>query len=79
MVHEAGGCWMYFDKLAPLEEEDPKKKAAAKGKALVEEIKPAFGKAWINLKSLQNIGVTEFEQRFLIQTCNSKGETEDVE
>lgn len=47
-------CYLYLEKLPPAEEEDPKgKKAPAKGKAPVEEIKPVFGIAEVDLTPLQ--------------------------
>lgn len=39
-----------FDKLPPPEDEDPKaKKPAAKSKVPVEELKPVYGQAWMDL------------------------------
>jgi hypothetical protein len=53
MVNENKGCWIYVDKLPPPEEEDPKKtKAPPKGKAPVEELKPVYGKAWVDFTLL---------------------------
>ena len=49
-VHESEGAWLYFDKLPPVEEEDPKKKVPVKGKVNVEETKPTHGRVWINFK-----------------------------
>ena len=59
IIHsEKGGCWLYFDKLPPPEEEDPKKaKAAPKGKAPVEELKPTYGRVWIDMRDLKTVGV----------------------
>jgi hypothetical protein len=57
IINENKGCWLYLEKLPPPEEEDPKKaggKAAPKGKAPVEEIKPVFGVAWIDLTRFQH-------------------------
>lgn len=58
-LNEHQGCWLYFDKLPPPEEEDPKKagaKGAPKGKVSVEEIKPVHGKVWLDLTDLQSPG-----------------------
>lgn len=78
LVNDKGGCWLYLDKLPPPEEEDPKKaKAAPKGKVPTEELKPAYGRVWVNLKDLQSNA--SFEQRFLVKTYHpSKGESEAV-
>ena len=68
-VHEAEGAWLYFDKLPPAEEEDPKKKAPVKGKVNVEETKPTHGKVWINFKSFQKGDfATTYETRSLVST-----------
>lgn len=61
-VNESHGCWLYFDKLPPPEDEDPKKKPTAKGKANVEEIKPVHGRVWIDLTPLLNPGVKSTPQ-----------------
>lgn len=54
MINEKNGCWLYFEKLPPPEEEDPKKaKAPAKGKAQIEEMKPVYGVAWVDFTALQ--------------------------
>lgn len=59
-VSKDKGCWIKFNKLTPPEEEitDPKAAAAKKvpskaGKgAAVEDMKPIFGMAWLNLEDL---------------------------
>lgn len=58
MVNEKFGCWLYFDKLPPPEEEDPKKAKApaAKGKVPIEELKPTFGKTWVDFTWLRYPG-----------------------
>lgn len=58
MINVDGGCFLYFDKLPPPEDEDPKKAkgAPAKGKVPVEEMKPLYGKAWVDFGTLQNPG-----------------------
>lgn len=52
MVNEYGGCWLYFNKLPPPEEEDPKKAKAAKSKVPIEEMKPTYGRTWIDFTIL---------------------------
>ena len=61
------GCWIRFGKCPPPEEEiiDPKAAAAKKappkgGKGgSVEDLKPTFGRAWINFEDLLNPGAIE--------------------
>jgi len=66
-VSDHFGCWIYLDKIIPKEEEPvvaaggaKKPPPAAKGKASLptEEIKPTFGKAWIDLTPLMHPGAT---------------------
>ena len=59
LVNEKGGCWVYLDKLPPVEEEDPKKaKAPPKGgKVPTEELKPVYGRAWVNLVTFREPGM----------------------
>lgn len=52
-INENEGCWLYLDKLPPVEEEDPKKKAPAKAKGQVEELKPVFARTWIDFSTLK--------------------------
>jgi len=72
-VNEDGGCWLYFEKLPPPEEDDPKKKAPPKGKAPVEELKPVKGKAWVDLIPFQWPGGASSTQRSLIETVHPEG------
>lgn len=68
------GCWVVFKKLTPPEEEitDPKaaaaKKApAAKGKGgAIEDLKPVFGRAWLNFEDLLQPGAIETKQRLFL-------------
>ena len=67
-----GGCWLRFMKLPPVADAgDAGKKAPAKGKgAAGDEIKPTFGRAWVDFKQLrENAGATEFSQRVFLETC----------
>ena len=59
-VCDSKGCWVYFDKIVPHEEEEkdaptggkkPPAKAPPKGKpqTTTEEAKPTHGRAWLNL------------------------------
>jgi predicted Zn-dependent protease len=70
------------------EVEDPKaKKAPPKGKnQAIEESRPIFGKAWISLAELNQLGATKTKQRVYLQTCppmvkktNEDGTEEEVE
>lgn len=75
-VTDHHGCWIYLDKIVPKEEETVNATGAgakkppppAKGKAAVptEEIKPTFGKAWIDLTPLMYPGATTLSQRIFI-------------
>ena len=76
------GCWVYFDKVVPHEEEAEatapaggKKapaKAPAKGKAQTpaEDAKPTHGRAWLNLTPLLQPGVKQVTQRAFLQQCS---------
>lgn len=65
------GCWVYFDKLVPKEEDavtqqatSQKKTAPSKGKPTgvpVEEAKPVFARAWLDLTPLLHPGGTHVE------------------
>ena len=66
-------------KLPPPEDQpvDPKAAAGAKGApakgapkgGVVVELKPSFGRAWINLESLMQPGAVEVKQRVFVETC----------
>ena len=64
-VKEDGGAWLLFSKLpvqepAAAEEAKGGKKAPAKGKAAAtEEIKPVYGKVWVDLGDLSSPGAKE--------------------
>jgi hypothetical protein len=71
MVNNEKGCWLKFNRVPPPEEEitDPKaaaaqKKAApakgAKG-APIEDLKPTFGRAWVNFEDLLHPGALEIK------------------
>jgi len=76
-VTDQNGCWIYLDRIVPKEEEPvaaaagAKKPPAppAKGKVSLptEELKPTFGKAWINLTQLMHPGATTLTQRVFVQ------------
>jgi hypothetical protein len=81
-VCDQKGCWVYFDKVVPREEEtsasiDPKaKKPAAKASKAVsaEDVqKPTHGRAWLNLMPLLTGGTKQVTQRvFLSQIAASE-------
>ena len=58
-VKNDGGCWLTLLKLpqqeAPAEEKGGKKAAPKKGQN-ADEVKPIFGKAWVDLTDLQKPG-----------------------
>lgn len=77
-VTDQNGCWIYLDKIVPKDEEPvaaagagaaKKPPPPAKGKASLptEEIKPTFGKAWIDLTQLMHPGATTLSQRIFVQ------------
>jgi hypothetical protein len=79
MVNDKKGVFLEFSKAPPQEAEevaaDPKKKGApAKGKAPGEELKPTFGKAWVDFTPFVIPGGKESEQRVFIQTVHPKKE-----
>jgi hypothetical protein len=54
---------------APADEKAGAKKGGAKkGGPSLEDIKPVFGKAWVDLSELQKPGATVLEQRVFVQT-----------
>ena len=76
------GCWVYFDKVVPHEEEATEhaaaggKKAPAKappkgktGQTSAEEAKPTHGRAWLNLTQLLQPGVKQCTSRAFLQQC----------
>lgn len=67
------GCWLILSKCpaieAPAEEKAGGKKAAAKkGQANAEDLKPIFGKAWLDLSDLNQPGATKTSKRVYIET-----------
>lgn len=87
-IRAEGGCWLRFMKLPPVADPaDAGKKAPPKGKgAVAEDLKPVFGKAWVNFKDLAQPGATELKQRVYLETCapivkkaNEEGVEEEVE
>jgi len=72
-VREDGGVWLTFSKLPvsdPVVVDDPKAKKAPppKGKAATEDLKPTFGKAWVDLSDLKKPGAKYTCQRVFINT-----------
>ena len=75
------GVWIRFMKLPPSDDAagvDPKAAAAkgapangapAKGAPAGGDLKPFFGRAWINLESLLQPGALETKQRVFLETC----------
>lgn len=79
-VNDNKGCWLFFEKLPPPEDEDPKKaKTQAKGKGPAEELKPVYGCAWVDLTLFQYEGQMIMEGRFPLKTVQGPGKTEQVE
>lgn len=79
-VQRDKGCWVRFMKLVPAEDAgaDPKAAAAAKGAPPkgapkpggASEMKPIFGRAWINFDDLLKPGALETKQRVYLETCH---------
>jgi hypothetical protein len=76
-VSDQRGCWVYFDKVIPVEEVDEaaakggaKKPPAGKSKpttASAEDTKPIHGRAWLNLTPLLHPGCKNLTQRVFLQ------------
>ena len=72
-VRHDGGAWLKFMKLPNIEpvvdeKAGAKKGGGKKGGPSVDDLKPVYGKAWVDLSELQNPGAKSFEQRVEIQT-----------
>lgn len=75
------GCWLRLMKLPPAEDPaggDPKaaagkgapaKGAPAKGAPAGGDMKPQFGRAWLNMEALLSPGALETKQRVFLETC----------
>ena len=78
-VQKDKGCWIRLLKMPPLEDQavDPKAAAAAKGAPAKgapkaggsSEMKPTFGRAWINFEDMLKPGALETKQRVFLETC----------
>ena len=78
------GCFIFFDKIVPVEEENeqvdkggkkPPAKAPAKKPAkdaVVEEAKPTHTRGWFDLTPLMHPGVKSVTQRVFINLCNKE-------
>lgn len=75
MITKEKGCWLKFNRVPPPEEEitDPKAKKAPPPKggkgAPAEDLKPCFGRAWIDFSELKEPGALEVRKRVFIETC----------
>lgn len=84
-IKNDGGCWLTLMKLplpeAPAEEKGGKKAAPKKGQN-VDDLKPIFGRAWVDLTDLQKPGANTTIQRVFLETCptaiKEAQESEDV-
>jgi predicted Zn-dependent protease len=68
------GCWIYFSKLLPKEEEeapDPKKKGKGGKGAPTEDEKPVYGRAWLDLSTLKEPGETKVEAKITLETAEA--------
>lgn len=65
MIKYEKGCWLRFMKIPPANNEADAAAAkkppvkGAKGGAQTEDLKPVFGRAWVNLKELSVNGSIE--------------------
>jgi hypothetical protein len=78
------GCFIYFDKIVPVEEENeaekaggkkPPAKAPAKKQAkdaVVEEAKPTHCRGWFDLTPLMHPGTKSVTQRVFINLCSKE-------
>eukprot|EP01022_Parablepharisma_sp_SALTPOND_P011618 TRINITY_DN1488_c0_g1_i1.p1 TRINITY_DN1488_c0_g1~~TRINITY_DN1488_c0_g1_i1.p1 ORF type:complete len:981 (+),score=184.79 TRINITY_DN1488_c0_g1_i1:3966-6908(+) len=70
-VNQSRGCWIYFNRLPPLEDEDPKKKpkaGAAKKPGTELDNKPISARAWLPLEELMIPGGIVADQRVFLET-----------
>lgn len=76
-VTDNNGCWVFFDKIVPKEDETaaaaggaaakkPAAPAKAKNALPTEEAKPTYGKAWLDLTPLMHPGATSLTQRIFL-------------
>jgi len=65
-ITQEQGCWLIFDKIPKVDEDDKKKKAPKKGQVEVEKI--IRGRAWLSLADFAKQGGAETEQRVHLQT-----------
>lgn len=78
------GCFIYFDKIVPAEEENHDEKAGGKKAApkapakkqakdaVVEEAKPTHCRGWFDLTPLMHPGVKSVTQRVFINLCSKE-------
>jgi hypothetical protein len=78
MVNTEKGCWLRFSKLPPKQDEGENAASAAakkappkggKGGAPSDELKPAFGRAWVSFEELKKPGSTSLTSRVYLMTC----------
>jgi len=71
-IKNDGGCWLKFMKLpqpeAPPEDKGGKKAPPKKGQN-PDDIKPIFGRAWVDLSDLQKPGSNNTMKRAFLETC----------
>lgn len=71
-IKNDGGCWLTLMKLpqpeAPAEEKGGKKAAPKKGQNL-DDLKPVFGRAWVDLSDLKKPGANNLTTRVHLETC----------
>lgn len=70
-IKNDGGCWLTFMKLpqaeAPAEEKGGKKAPPKKGQNL-DDLRPTFGRAWVDLTELQKPGANSTSKRVFLET-----------
>lgn len=71
-IKNDGGCWLTLMKLpqpeAPAEEKGGKKAPPKKGQNL-DDLKPIFGRAWVDLTDLRKPGANSTTKRVFLETC----------
>lgn len=72
-IKNDGGCWLTFMKLpapeAPAEDKGGKKAPPPKKGQSADDMKPIFGRAWVDLSDLAKPGANNCSRRVFLETC----------